>query len=79
MPADDLSRKPHENAPHGFVRIYCTSDGCVHSADLPYTDETRTEVAIAPIDGWTTPPLRCPTCSTITTQLAVEREVIRAR
>lgn len=60
----------------GGVLVYCSASGCAHSALLPYTDAMRDRVRIGPITGWTSPPLRCPTCSTATTQLAADREVL---
>lgn len=42
-------------------RLYCTT--CSKSVLLPYTNFERTEVSIVEMDGWTSPPLRCPQCS----------------
>lgn len=46
--------------PKGHV-IRC--DECDASVTLPYTDERRLAVLLGPCQGWTFPPVRCPSCS----------------
>src|SRR5882724_121664 len=41
--------------------IECTN--CARIAVLPFTDETKERVMLAPLEGWTAPPVQCPDCS----------------
>jgi len=45
------------------VTIECMR--CARSLLLPYVDASHTSVSITAMDGWTAPPLRCPSCSGI--------------
>lgn len=41
-------------------RVSCR--GCGRVVVLPYTDERHVAVSVAPLEGWTMPPPRCPAC-----------------